>query len=145
MQDPLIFREGCKILLHVLQPCGFSFVEGSSGSSSGGHFASGNFVKNDRALELHFRSSLGLVTYHIGTLSIRHDTYMRLMLGPHGDNKYPGFSADPLHAFRALASDLQRFCSDFLNGSGDRFAAYVEAAKQYEKLSGIAKLAPHES
>src|SRR5437868_689109 len=88
--------EGCKILDAVMKPHGFNFVGGLTGKGSGGYFASGEYVRGDRRLELHFRYSLGLVTYHIGELSLTHDEYMRALLGKDGGNKYPGFSDDPL-------------------------------------------------
>jgi hypothetical protein len=113
-----MLREGSKILDRVLRPHGFTFVEGPSGSGSGGHFAAGNYVRGDRRLELHFRHSLGLVTYHIGALSASHEAYMRDLLGREGGNRYPGFSDDPLDGFRHLAHDLERFAADFLSGSG---------------------------
>jgi len=136
---------GCKILETILIPSGFTFVEGASGKGSGGFFASGKFIKGNRALELHFRHSLGLVTYHIGGLSLTHEAYMRAALGPREKNKYPGFSNDPLDAFRDLASDLRNFCVDFLDGSGEQFAKYVESAREYNDLSGIRKLSNNES
>lgn len=136
---------GRRLLEDVLLSKGFTYLKGPDGSSSGGDFASARFVKDNRVLELHLRHSLGLVTYHIGELSLTHEAYMRAMVGRSGKNKYPNFSDDPLDAFRALAFDLQNFCRDFLNGSGKQFARCVEVARLYDKLPGMAKLTRHAS
>src|SRR3979490_886340 len=108
-----ILESGRKILDVVLVPHGFAFKETAVGKSSGGDYASGKYGKADRHLEIHFRFSLGLVTYHMGALAISHEAYMCSLLGLQGGNKYPGFSDDPLEAFRDLAFDLNTFCSDF--------------------------------
>ena len=91
-------------------------------------------------LEIHFRHSLGLVTYQIGSLSLTHDAYMRALLGRGGGNKYPGFSNDPLHGFRHLRYDLSHFCGDFLNGSGEEFERCVVKAHEQEKIKGFKAL-----
>ena len=135
-----IFRAGREILDEVMKPRGFTFVEGASGQSSGGNFASGEYVKDDRRLEIHFRNSLGLVTYHIGSLSLTHEAYMRALLGRSGGNKYPGFSDDPLDGFRHLKYDLEHFCGDFLSGTGEEFERCVAKAKEQEKIKGFKAL-----
>jgi hypothetical protein len=134
------FRAGCKILDEVLKPLGFTFVEGASGQSSGGNFASGEYVKGDRRLEIHFRYSLGLVKYHMGSLSLTHESYMRALLGRGGGNKYPGFSDDPLDGFRHLRDDLSHSCGDFLSGSGEEFERCVVKAEEQEKIKGFKAL-----
>ena len=105
----------------------------SAGASSGGDFASGEYSRADRRLELHFRSSLGLVTYHIGRISLAHEDLMTYT-GHRRDARYPGLSTDPLEAFRHFASDLECFSSDFISGSGaallnDKAAALAAAEK----------------
>ncbi len=134
------FRAGCKLLDEVMNPHGFLLVEGASSSSSGGNFASGEYIRGDRRLEIHFRYSLGLVTYHIGDLSLTHEAYMRTLLGKNGGNQYPGFSNDPLDGFRHLGHDLAHFCGDFLNGSGEEFERCVVKAKEQEKIKGFKAL-----
>jgi len=134
------FRAGCKILDVVMNPHGFFLVGMASGKSSGGDFASSEYVREDRRLEIHFRYSLGLVTYHIGDLSLTHESYMRALLGKNGGNKYPGFSDAPLDGFRHLSYDLTHFCGDFLNGSGEEFERYVVEAKEQEKIKGFKAL-----
>jgi len=133
-------RAGCGILDEVMKPWGFTFVEGASGRSSGGNFASGEYVKGDRRLEIHFRFSLGLVTYHLGSLSLAHTSYMRALLGKNGGNHYPGFSDDPLDGFRDLSYDLSHFCEDFLSGSGEDFARCAVKAAEQEKVTGFKSL-----
>lgn len=120
-----ILRAGCSILDEVMKPHGFAFVERSSGQSSGGNYASGEYVNGDRRLEIHFRHSLGLVTYHVGSSSLTHRDYMRALLGEDGGNQYPGFSDEPLDGFRHLKYDLSHFCEDFLSGSGEEFKRYA--------------------
>ena len=101
-----------------MNPCSFTFVETDSGMSSGGGYASGEYCRDDRRLEIHFRYSLGQVRYHIGHVSASHESYMKEILGGNGGNHYPGFSTDPLDGFRHLAHDIEVYGQDFLNGSG---------------------------
>jgi hypothetical protein len=143
---PREFIENGRVILDsVLLPHGFAFKEIESGKSSGGEYASGRYEKADRNLEIHFRHTLGLVTYHIGALAISHEAYMRSLLGTKAGNKYPGFSNDPLEAFSNLAFDLNSFCLDFLMGSGKEFARCVAIAQEYEKRSGFLRMAEFES
>ncbi len=92
---------------------------------SGGPSAEGRFISGTKQLELHFRWSLGLVTYHVGDRSLSHEDYMR-SLKMHRKAEYPGFSKEPLEAFRHLASDLTRFCQNFLQGDGLEIVRYAE-------------------
>jgi hypothetical protein len=112
---------GRKILRPVFLTHLFVYVDSSMGSSSGGAFAVGAYVRWRRRFEFHFRRSLGLVTYRIGTVSLSHDDYMWALLGSHGGNRYPNFSDDPLQQFRDLRYDLENYCKDFLGGSGREF------------------------
>jgi hypothetical protein len=137
MNPKEILRTGCEILEPVMRPHGFTFVEGLAGTSHYGDFACGDFVRADRRLELHFRYSLGLVTYHLGSSSATHESYMRELLHG-GAHQYPGFSDDPLDGFRHLAHDLENFASDFLAGSGE---VLVNAAlKEVEKRKALNSL-----
>src|SRR5271155_1569276 len=98
-------REGAAILESVLVPLGFQFRFGGDGKGSGGTYAWGDFARGDRRLEIQFRHSLGLVRYHLGTVSASHDSYMT-ELGVREKCKYPGYSDDFRDAFRDLAHDL---------------------------------------
>ena len=135
-----ILREGCTILDPGMSEHGFHFVEAGAGRGSGGPYASGAYVNEDRRLEIHYRFALGLVTYHFGQISIDHESYMHVLLGENGGNKYPGFSADPLAAFHDLAYDLQNFATAFLEGDSKKFADCAKAAEEWKKVPGIARL-----
>ena len=83
-------RKGTEILGPILSANGFTYCEGLAGHGSGGEYASGKYVKGNRILEIHFRQSLGLVTYYIGSESLRHEVFMRALLGQGAGNHYPG-------------------------------------------------------
>jgi hypothetical protein len=135
-----ILRKGCGLLEPVMHRHGFSFKDGPAGPSSGGPYASGSYVNGDRKLEIHFRYSLGLVTYHFGQTSIDHESYMYALVGTNGGNKYPDFSEDPLDAFKGLAYDLENFATAFLNGNFEEFSRCVIAAEERKKIPGFARL-----
>jgi hypothetical protein len=131
---------GCEVLDPILHAHGFSFEYGGEGPSSGGPYAFGSYVNSDRRIEIHFRHSLGLVTYHFGEASLDHEAYMRALLGDAGGNKYPGFSDNPLDAFGDLADDLQSFAGAFLNNDAEGFMRCVAKAEELQKTSGFARL-----
>ena len=135
-----ILREGRAALDPVLNAHGFSFKEGPAARSCGGPFASGTYVSGNRTLEIHFRFSLGLVTYHFGERSLDHESYMRAVLGNAGGNRYPGFSDDPISGFENLAYDLEKFATTFLRGDSKEFARYADAAEEGKKIPGLARL-----
>jgi len=124
---------GAKILEPVLLPKSFRFQFREEGRGSGGSFAWGEFVREDRRLELHFRHSLGLVRYHVGDQCASHESYMR-ELGVLDQRRYPGFSEDPAAAFHDLAYDIG-LADDFLSGSAAvlRRAATREASDAAEQ------------
>jgi len=130
-----IFRTGCEILDRIMQPHGFQFVPGESGMSKFGPYTQGDYVRGDRRLELHLRYSLGLVTYHIGDMSVSHDAYLRALTKGEGGNQYPGYSDDPLDGFRHLAHDLQKFCDDFLSGDGKILIATAQDQRVKEEIA----------
>jgi hypothetical protein len=138
-------------VVQLLRPRGFAFRFHGEGKSSGGDYASGEFFRADRRLEVHFRWNLGMVRYHVGDQSASHESYMR-ELGVREQCQYPGFSEDPKDAFRGLAHDLI-FADDFLTGTGavlrrastkealdeatghrDRMAGYVGDKREIERL-----------
>jgi hypothetical protein len=119
-----ILLVGVAILEPVLSSHGFRFEFRDEGKGAGGFFAWGEFVRCDRRLELHYRLSLGLVTYHASGKKVCHEAYMR-ELGRWGNNCYPGFSSDYLKGFHDLAQDLQ-YTDDFLSGDAH---ILVQAAK----------------
>ena len=112
--------DGVKILSTYLEPLGFHFKLAATGQSSGGHFAFGQFVCGDREIELHFRWSLGLVSYKVGNLVLGHEDYINL-LDKHGQNKYPNFSDEPNDAFKCLKFDLENLLQDFAENNAIQF------------------------
>lgn len=140
-----ILEHGCAILDAVLRRDGFKREQIVSGKGSGGDFATTLYLNGNRKLVLHFRFSLGLISYHFGLATISHEAFMKAALGPKGGNKYPGFSDQPLSAFRDLAYDLETHCSSFLTGNESEFARYVEMARRDEALKGFERLANSES
>lgn len=133
-------RKGTEILGPLLSANRFTYCEGGAGKSSGGDYASGRYVKDDRILEIHFRHSLGLVTYHIGSELIRHEVFMRAMLGQGAGNHYPGFASNPMDGFRDLRYDLENFGADFLKGTGEHFHHCVSEALAARKLSAFQRM-----
>lgn len=130
-----ILLRGTKVLDPVLVAHGFTFRLEAEGVGSGGHFARGAYrcgrLWRRRRLELHFRASLGLVSYAIGRASASHKRYMR-ELGVLDQCEYPGRPDDPLSGFRHLAADLEAHAADFLTGDCSmlRKAAAKEAAER---------------
>lgn len=112
-------------------PHGFCFIFRGEGLGSGGHFAWGEYVRDDRRLELHYRASLGLVTYHASGKCASHETYMR-ELGVWSECQYLGFSDNGSWVFRALAHDLA-FARDFVVGD----ARTLLAAAHRESIAAL--------
>ncbi|HJX16012.1 MAG TPA: hypothetical protein VJ386_09780 [Candidatus Deferrimicrobiaceae bacterium] len=115
------------------------------GRSSGGESASGEYRRGNRRLELHFRWSLGLVTYHVGDISLSHEEYIRAVHGVvkiQGKNAYPGFSQDPLDGFRHLREDLERFGDVVVKGSDDEFRSLKAWVDAHPKGKGMKGLVP---
>ncbi len=75
-----LLKEGRKLIDPIMEANGFHWVPGPAGKSSGGNFDSGEYVKNDRRLELHFRHFLGLIIYRIGSNSLTHESTCGMLL-----------------------------------------------------------------
>jgi hypothetical protein len=132
-------------LAEVLGPAGFEFAETEEGASSGGAFASGEFRRGDRRLELHVRSSLGLVRYHFGEQSLSHEELVRGVRALERiaeEGEYPGFSDDPMAGFRHFRHDLDLFGDVFLRGGAKAFRALKKWVDKHPKKSGLAGLGP---
>jgi len=134
-----ILHRGRDLIDPIMTAHGFAWEQMWAGKSSGGLSDSGRYVRGDRSLELHFRHSLGLVTYHLGDLSLKHEEYMR-HCAPLGAAQYPGFSDDPLDGFRHFAHDLTAYAKDFLAGTGNELRAAKAHAQTYANRSGFQKL-----
>lgn len=130
-----IMEEGAAILDGVLAPHGFTATAPTTGVSSGGSYASCQFVRGNRRLRLHFRYSLGLVEYEVGGLTLSHEEYMWSVLGRRGGSRYPGFSSHPLDGFRHLSSDLAQYGHDFLSGSDQAFVTHAEQATKLKQAA----------
>lgn len=140
-----LLERGVAELAAVLGSAGFQFVETEEGVSSGGSFASGEFRRGDRRLELHVRSSLGLVRYHFGEESLSHQDLVRGVRALERiseEGEYPGFSDDPMAGFRHLRHDLDRFGGVFLRGGAKAFRALKKWVDKHPKKSGLAGLGP---
>jgi hypothetical protein len=124
-----------KVVGVVIEPHGFVWSLGKTHEGHPGTAARSAFVKGDKRLELGFRWNLGPVTYRVGTASVSHEALMRYS-GHHANAAYPGFSSDPMDAFRNLASDLKKFGEDFLFGEG----ATIIAAGKVQYLGGFGAL-----
>ena len=138
-----VLDKGAAELATVLEPAGFLFIDGGEQSGSGGVSATGDFIRDDRRLELHVRSSLGLVRYHFGDYAVSHEDLVRGVRGTEriaGPSEYPGFSDDPLAAFRHLRADLERFGGVFLTGGAKAFRALKKWLDKNPRESGLAGL-----
>jgi hypothetical protein len=132
-----LLKSGAELLASLLAPKGFTFEIPGCGKGSGATFAFGQFQRAERGLEFHFRYSLGMVSYHLGPRSMSHEDYMHAVLGKRNASKYPGFSNQPLDAFRDLLSDLREHGSDFLDATDDCLL------KRIEQANLLAKTRPH--
>ena len=139
-----ILRDGSEILKPIMNKHGFSFSIDGEGSSSGGNFAFGSWIKKDRKLEYHFRFSLGLVEYSLSTKTIEHEFFLWALSGEKHKAKYPGSSEDPLDGFRRLLDDLNQFCAVFLTGSDLELTYAIRKAEDlkdyWEALSPLKKM-----
>jgi hypothetical protein len=129
-----IFEKGIALLNPLLAAHGFIFKDSGKGNSSGGPFACGEFKKDGRWLELHFRNSLGLVSYHLDVRAMSHQDYMRSVNGNPNSSHYPGFSDDPLDGFRHLLLDLQEHGADFLSGTDQCLMHRIDHANNLPPL-----------
>ena len=68
--------QGAELLKPVFLEHGFVFALLDGGKSSGGRFASAEFRRGDRRFEFHFRHSLGIIVYHLGSEGISHEEFM---------------------------------------------------------------------
>jgi hypothetical protein len=136
-----ILERGCSILDPVMVPAGFRFAFRDEGTGSGGNYAWGEYVRDDRRLELHFRYSLGLVTYHAAGEIVAHEHLMAAIVGRLHATRYPGFSADPLAGFEDLKADLSEHGKVFLaEKNDDAFRLAAHRAKTFAAKKGLAAL-----
>ncbi|HXT95889.1 MAG TPA: hypothetical protein VN853_06290 [Polyangia bacterium] len=138
-----VLVRGVAELATVLEPAGFVFVDAGEQWDEGGPFASGEFLRGDRRLELGVRASLRSVRYHFGDYVISHEDLVRGVRGTEriaGASEYPSFSEDPLAGFRHLRADLERFGAVFLAGGAKAFRALKKWVDKNPRKSGLAAL-----
>ena len=140
-----ILAEGRAILDPVLVPHGFGFALEREARGSGGAFATASYSRGDRRLELRYRSSLGLVRYHLRSESISHEELVYAVLGGKPGNEYPGFSHERMAAFRHLAHDLEHLGGAFLNGSDAELESLFTQAAENPRPTGFAAIAGRNS
>ena len=100
----------------LLEPLGYRFEMNETGTSSGGNFAVGRYENGERVIELQVRHELGIVRYVLGETAVTHQ-HLTACLG--GEAAYPGFSDDPVDAFRHLLDDLQGPLNGVVSGTDD--------------------------
>jgi hypothetical protein len=122
-----VMMAGAAILAEELAYAGFAFQLTDEGHGSGGDFATGRFTRGDQYLELHVRSSLGLITYGWTGSVLSHAEYLA-GLGVTG--AYPGYAADALDGFRHLAEDLAGPLSEFRDGDRSGYERGLMAASR---------------
>jgi len=121
-------KAGVLILNDLMAGHRFSHSLTGAGKGSGGTFASAEFHRGNRRLELHLRYSLGLVAY-VGSVTLSHEDFMWSVLGKRRASHYPGFSDDPLDGFRDLCRDLGEYGSPFLSEGDSEFLKCAERVK----------------
>ena len=124
----------------LLRSSGFERGEAEAGKGSGGNYAEADFVRADRQLHLWLRFHSLSVRYDLRGHQLTHATYMRELLGPGGDNRFPSYSENAEAAFSALHYDLTHFCDDFLNGSGEEYMRCWTQTQQDAERSPFARL-----
>ena len=125
-----MLRRGSEFLSASLDPAGFLPSDIESGKGSGGPAAWRRFVNGNRHIEVHFRLSLGLVSYQWDVAVLSHGELLRA-LGTKG--AYPGFSTDPMDGFKHLATDLSGPLAPFVRGDFEWWQHAVATAAQPPK------------
>jgi len=130
---------GAEELGAVLIPSGFAFALLTEGEGSGGSFAVASYQRGNRTLELHFRFSLGLVSYQVGEWALPHRDYVRAVRALHGGGEasYPGFASEPSGAFVGLRKDLEQFGEVFLKGEDRDFMSLHTWASTHPLPRGV--------
>jgi hypothetical protein len=125
-----LLLQGKEILDPALEPWASQFRATEAGHGSGGHLAVGVYTHGEWSIELHVRWTLGIVNYKFGEATLEHRYFMQLLCVER-QAMYPGFSDDPLDAFRHLRSDLERFAEPFLRrADAEQFKAFAQSHTQ---------------
>jgi hypothetical protein len=138
-----LLERGVAELAGTLGPAGFEFIQSDEGADARGPFATGEFLRGDRRLELHVRGSLTAALYHFGDESLPHEDLVRgvrALEAISAEPQYPGFSTDPMAGFRHLRHDIDLFGAIFLRGGKKAFRALKKWVDKHPKKSGFAGL-----
>jgi hypothetical protein len=77
----------------------------------------------------------------LGSLTLSHEDYLWSALGSRDQGQYPGFSDEPLDAFRHLARDIRAYCGAFISGDASEFERLVAVtATRNDRLSSMSRL-----
>ena len=136
MFDPKSQLEsGVAILDPALLPHGFVFHFQDAGCGSGGNFAWGKYVREDRSLHLHHRWGLGIIQYNIADLSMDHAAYLKSLGVDNQSDLLSTRLESGLDRYYALRSDLENFCTDFVTGPATEWtaAARVDGERRSER------------
>jgi hypothetical protein len=73
------------------------------------------------------------------SVNSEHQELMR-QTGHGREAQYPGFSSEPLDAFRHVAHDLEKFGGDFMFGSGESIVSAKKASLEHPSIQGFGRL-----
>lgn len=142
--DPVAqLKAGLLILDPLLSINGFVHDSISHGKGSGGSFATVNYNKTGRCLELHYRYGLGIAKYYVNNAELHHVSYMKL-LGVYRKSAFASTElVGDLQGFEQLKQDLVNFGVDFLEGDGKEFerlaALFAQNPKMFSGFNSIEK------
>jgi hypothetical protein len=105
VDDPhRVSRAGSELLRPLLEGYGYEIGPEETARGSGGPAAVVRWVADDRWIETHVRTGLGIVRYGFGDEYIEHRDFLR-WAGAAG--AYPGYGDDPVQGFVRLLADLE--------------------------------------
>ena len=116
---------------------GLRYVPGDEAVGSGGHFARGELVAGPCRVQLSYRLQLGEIHLESEGCSMSLEQYLRTT-GAYHDAEFPSSRNGDPQQFRALANDLEKYCSEFLAGDASPFLrAYREWKSNPDEFSGL--------
>jgi arsenate reductase len=121
--DAELLEAGARLLADALKPYGFKFDGVRTEKVGHRAVAVGRFARRGRAVEIQVRSGVSIALWIAGERRMLHPDYMECLRAS-AQMRYPGFSKDPLEAFRRLRADFFRFGGPFLAG---------KAVKEFER------------
>jgi hypothetical protein len=149
MNAAAALEQGSALLAPALHAYGFTYEAGNEVADASQEIAQGAFARSDgRRLELTVirvligddgepvgspRCSLRDVLYRVGSLTLRHEAYMAVVLGDEGSNQYPTFGGQPLDEFRHLRHDIECYATVFSHGPESHFKVIAERAALWSR------------